>query len=212
MSGEPTTVTPASGKAAPDKSVSRRNMLLKLGAGLNVLAGALLGIPIVGYILAGFSKPKKMMTWIPLGGLAQFPEGETRLATFRNPFARPWDGDTANTPCWVRHIEGDKFQVFAINCTHLGCPVRWFPGSHLFMCPCHGGVFYENGERASGPPERGLFQYEFKVENGGLHILGGQLPTLADPLKVTQNRGACHDKLIQIADQSHSTPRGPQQC
>ena len=31
------------------------------------------------------------------------------------------------------------------------------------MCPCHGGVYYADGARASGPPERGLFEYEYKV-------------------------------------------------
>jgi hypothetical protein len=54
------------------------------------------------------------------------------------------------------------------------------------MCPCHGGVFYEDGKRASGPPERGLYEYEFKVENGVLSVMGGSLPTLGDPL-TTQN-------------------------
>ncbi len=47
--------------------------------------------------------------------------------------------------------KGHKFLVFAVNCAHLGCPVAWFPQSGLFMCPCHGGVYYANGERASGP-------------------------------------------------------------
>src|SRR5206468_7045888 len=69
-------------------------------------------------------------------------------------FTRPWDGATANIPCWVRRQNGETFQVFAINCTHLGCPVRWFEESHLFMCPCHGGAFYEDGSHASGPPPR----------------------------------------------------------
>jgi len=77
----------------------------------------------------------------------------------------------------VRRIEGDQFQVFAVNCAHLGCPVRWFPQSGLFMCPCHGGAYYRDGARASGPPERGLFEYPFKVENGEITIHAGELPT-----------------------------------
>jgi Rieske Fe-S protein len=81
----------------------------------------------------------------------------------------------------VRRIAGEKFQVFAINCAHLGCPVRWFPQSGLFMCPCHGGVYYEDGSRASGPPERGLFQYRYKVGQGNLHIQAGQMPTTGAP-------------------------------
>ena len=34
------------------------------------------------------------------------------------------------------------------------------------MCPCHGGVYYADGSRASGPPPRGLYEYEYKVEGG----------------------------------------------
>src|SRR6266850_1623610 len=63
-----------------------------------------------------------------------------------------------------------------------GCPVRWFQESRLFMCPCHGGVYYEDGSRASGPPPRGLFEYEYEVRNGQLWVRGGQLPTLAGPV------------------------------
>jgi nitrite reductase/ring-hydroxylating ferredoxin subunit len=110
-----------------------------------------------------------------------FPEGETRLATFRNPFVTPTDGKTVDTACWVRRVEGEQFQIFAINCAHLGCPVRWFPQSGLFMCPCHGGAYYRDGSRASGPPERGLFEYPHKVQDGMITIQAGELPTPGSP-------------------------------
>ena len=158
---------------------TRRNWLFKVGIAFNVVAGALVGIPILGYVLSGLFGLKPYSQWIGLGPLSNFPEGNTRLASFKNPFTTEWDGQTGYTPCWVRHIEGEKFQVFAINCTHLGCPVRWFQESHLFMCPCHGGVFYEDGNRASGPPPQGLYEYKYKIENGQLMINGGHLPTLA---------------------------------
>ena len=166
---------------------SRRNFLLKFAAALNVVAATLIGIPIIGFIFSSF-RSKATYSWIALGSVDTFPERQTRLATFRNPYTRPWDGKTADIPCWVRRIEGENFQVFAINCTHLGCPVRWFQESHLFMCPCHGGVFYEDGSHASGPPPRGLYEYPYKVENGQLLINGGQLPTLAEPMSDKTSR------------------------
>jgi Rieske Fe-S protein len=161
---------------------SRRGALLKVGIVLSGLGAALMGVPILGFIFSAFSSLKRDATWISLGPLEQFPPGQTRLAVYRNPSTRPWDGDTANVPCWVRRIDAETFQVFAINCTHLGCPVRWFPGSRLFMCPCHGGAFYEDGTHASGPPPRGLFEYATRVEQGFLMVRGGYLPTLAEPL------------------------------
>ena len=164
----------------------RRQMLGILGITLNAIAGALFAIPIIGYVLGPATRRevKKDIEWITLGTLEEFPVGQTRLATYRNPFVHPWDGATGDVPCWVRRIATDKLQVFAINCAHLGCPVRWFPQSGLFMCPCHGGVYYEDGSRASGPPPRGLFEYDYKVENGQLWIKAGQMPTLATPPSV----------------------------
>jgi len=38
------------------------------------------------------------------------------------------------------------------------------------MCPCHGGAYYRDGSRASGPPERGLFEYPYKVQDGMVTI------------------------------------------
>jgi len=165
------------------KKMPRRQMLMTLGIALNTVASILFAVPVVGYIFGPSKKKeiKKELAWITLGSLKNFPEGETRLATYRNPFVRPWDGDTGNIPCWVRRISADKLQVFAINCTHLGCPVRWFPQSGLFMCPCHGGAYYADGARASGPPPRGLFEYDYKTEGDELFIKAGQVPTLASP-------------------------------
>src|SRR5439155_4486686 len=166
----------------PD-GLSRRGMLMKLGILFNGAVGVVLAAPIVRYILSPVIRERSSgyESWLSLGPLAQFPEGETRLATYRNPVANPSDGETAIIPCWVRRVDAEKFQVFAINCAHLGCPVRWFPQSGLFMCPCHGGVYYSDGSRASGPPERGLFEYAYKVQEGQLWIRGGELPTLSEP-------------------------------
>jgi len=168
--------------SAPSMTVSRRGFLFKLGIALNALAATLLAIPVIGYVFSSFRRQGPYDSWILLGSLHDFPENQTRLATYRNPFTRPWDGTTADIPCWVRRIAGEQLQVFAINCTHLGCPVRWFQESRLFMCPCHGGAFYEDGSHASGPPPRRLYEYDYKIDHGQLWVRGGQLPTLSEPL------------------------------
>lgn len=167
---------------APDE-LSRRRVLVKLGMLFNGTVGAILAVPIMRYILSPVIRERRPgnESWLALGALDKFPEGQTRLATYRSPAATPSDGETANIPCWVRRVDAEKFQVFAINCAHLGCPVRWFPQSGLFMCPCHGGAYYSDGSRASGPPERGLFEYPYKVEEGKLLILPGEMPTPGAP-------------------------------
>ena len=161
---------------------SRRGFLFRLGIALNGLGALLVGIPVVGYLVGPPRRRDDGQSWIALGPIGGFPAGETRLATYENPVRVAWDGATAKVACWVRHIEGERFQVFAVNCAHLGCPVRWFAQSRLFMCPCHGGAYYEDGSRASGPPPRGLFEYEYRVRDGALWVRGGQLPTLSRPV------------------------------
>jgi Rieske Fe-S protein len=160
-----------------ENTISRRGLFMKLGILFNGLVATALAVPIVGFVLSSVTRKKSYLAWVPLGSVNEFPEGETRLATFRNPNVMPTDGKTVDTACWVRRVEGEEFQVFAINCAHLGCPVRWFPQSGLFMCPCHGGAYYRDGSRASGPPERGLFEYPYKVQNGLVTIQAGELFT-----------------------------------
>ena len=162
--------------------VSRRTFLVRLGVAFNAIVGAVLAVPIVRYALSPVSRERRSgyESWVSLGSVEQFPVGETRFATYQNPVVNPWDGKTATIACWVRHVNADTFQVFAVNCAHLGCPVRWFPQSGLFMCPCHGGAYYEDGSRASGPPERGLFEYAYAIDSGRLMIKAGKLPTPGD--------------------------------
>src|SRR5262245_15250956 len=99
---------------SPMPPVSRRGVLLGIGLALNALAAALFALPVVGYLL-GPLRRVGAQAWIPLGPVSAFPENQTRLATYRNPFVQPWDGETANIPCWVRRLNGASFQVFAIN-------------------------------------------------------------------------------------------------
>jgi menaquinol-cytochrome c reductase iron-sulfur subunit len=162
-----------------ESTISRRGFFMKLGILFNGFAAMVVAVPVVGFLLSSVTRGRAngYLSWVPLGRIDEFPEGETRLATFRNPNVMPTDGKTVDTACWVRRVAGEKFQVFAINCAHLGCPVRWFPQSGLFMCPCHGGAYYRDGARASGPPERGLFEYPYKVANGLVTIQAGELPT-----------------------------------
>ena len=173
-------------RSAPDPAMmgdpsgpepSRRGFLFWLGAALNGIAVVLIAVPVVGYIISPW-RSGGWQKWTDLDNVKKYPKGQTRLATYVNPYRTPWDGYTADTACWVKRDQSGAFTVFAINCTHLGCPVRWFPESNLFMCPCHGGVYYADGSHAAGPPPRGLYPYETRIKDGILQIKAGRLPTL----------------------------------
>ena len=170
---------PARASDTTRRSFFERSLLYITGL-VGLFATMAISIPYVGYFLGPLKK--KAGPWVNLGPVDKFPVSETRYATFDNPLQQSWDGMTAHTGVYVRNQGKDQrgkdaFLIFAVNCAHLGCPVRWFPQSGLFMCPCHGGAYYRDGSRASGPPERGLFEYPHKVENGLITIQAGELPT-----------------------------------
>jgi Rieske Fe-S protein len=171
----------------------RRTFFRWLTYGLGAVAGAALGIPFVGYLLGVRKAPA---IWHPLGRVTDFAQDQTRLLTFTNPIRQPWDGMVAHTGVFVRYEGRDeketdeakahRFLVLAVNCAHLGCPVEWFQESGLFLCPCHGGVYYSNGERASGPPPRGLYHCVYRVTRADgvlqLEVQAPHYPTLQDTL------------------------------
>jgi len=164
----------------------RRTFLRWLTAISGTIAASALSIPLVGYF---FGLRKRSVEWVDLGSVSGFPLNQTRRLDFDNPLRQPWDGVTALTGVYVRY-EGknnndDQFLVLSVNCAHLGCPVTWFSQSGLFMCPCHGGVYYADGERASGPPPRGLYHCAWRVQDGRLQIQAPHYPTLQDPLVKT---------------------------
>lgn len=171
--------------------ISRRWLLMKAGLAFNGLVALTLAAPVIAYLLSPVKKDRKYKSWVSLGGTENFPVGQTRLATYVNPYRTPTDGQTDDIACWVRRTGQSSFTVFAINCAHLGCPVRWFPQSKLFMCPCHGGVYYADGSVAAGPPPRGLFKYKNKILNGELQIFAGQMPTLSNTAKLVTTIGGC---------------------
>jgi len=85
-------------------------------------------------------------------------------------------GVTAKAGAWLRREAAEKFTAFSVHCTHLGCPVRWIPGANLFMCPCHGGVYYRDGTVAAGPPPRPLFRYDVRLVRGRVQIRASAVP------------------------------------
>lgn len=175
---------------------TRRVFLFKLSLGLNAVVGAVLAVPLLGYILAPlFRRSASYNSWVPLLKVDSMPVGATRLAEYTQPLTSPTDGITDKIPCWARRLSASTYEVFAINCAHLGCPVHWFEESQLFLCPCHGGAYYANGARAAGPPPRGLFKYDVRTSGDTVFISAGELPTLSNHAC----NGAPKRDLIQIA-------------
>ncbi len=155
--------------------VSRRRFLTRMNLALGGLAGVVLGFPIVAYLLSPLLSPAKQQ-WVSLGPVSSFSVGQTVEVALEDPSPLPWAGQTARTAVWLRRLDQNRFTAFVVNCTHLGCPVNWRPEAELFLCPCHGGVYYSDGTVAGGPPPRRLFEYDVRVQNGNVEVLTRPLP------------------------------------
>jgi menaquinol-cytochrome c reductase iron-sulfur subunit len=162
-------------ETAPRRNLSRRGFLSLLCVGLGALGTLLLSVPILGFILGPLFQ-KVPHRWVGVGSVNQFNTGETVEITFQDPSSLPWGGVTTRTGGWLRRESDKEFIAFAINCTHLGCPVRWEPKTELFLCPCHGGVYYSSGKVAGGPPPKPLNRYQTRIRNGEVQILTRPLP------------------------------------
>jgi quinol---cytochrome c reductase iron-sulfur subunit, bacillus type len=157
------------------EEISRRRFFEKLSIALVGLSGAIVGLPLIGFIVAPFFRqvPEK---WVTIGKMGDYEIGKTVAVTVIDPSSLPWAGVTAKSGVWLRRVSEDSFIAFSANCTHLGCPVRWLPDADLFMCPCHGGVYYSDGKVAAGPPPLPLFRYDVRVANGEVQMKQAIVP------------------------------------
>jgi menaquinol-cytochrome c reductase iron-sulfur subunit len=153
----------------------RRQVLAGLGIGLGCVGAALIGVPVLGFLLAPLFE-SVARKWRPVGPVNGFHKGRTVEVRFQDASPVAWAGVTGQTAAWLRYEPDGSFVAFAVNCTHLGCPVRWLEDAELFMCPCHGGVYYKDGTVAAGPPPRPLIKYPVRVQSGQVEILTSPTP------------------------------------
>ena len=180
---------------SPGERFPRSKFLEATTLGLGGVIGGLVTVPVLGMAIGpAFGKQGKHR--VDLGPLANFPEGEWRLATY---FLDPGQGEVTRRTAYVRNNGATNgkpsFTIISNRCAHLGCPVQ--PNGPVFDntkktltegagervtlikmlpaggfgCPCHGGQYDPEGNRTAGPPVRALDRYEYSIVNGHL-ILG----------------------------------------
>ena len=155
--------------------IYRRQFLSGLSIVLGGLTGAIIALPVIGFFFAPLLR-KVPRLWRTVGEVEHFRIGTTVEVKFEDASPLPWSGLTAQTAAWLRRENAEDFVAFSLNCTHLGCPVRWLPEADLFLCPCHGGVYYKDGQVAAGPPPRPLVRYPVRVRLGKVEVLTSPVP------------------------------------
>lgn len=147
----------------------RRDFLTIISLGAGSLAALLVAVPGVGFLFSPLTKstPGK---WQSVGKSEDFEIGKTVEVVLQDASAEKWGGASNTSAAWLRRDDQNSFTAFSVDCTHLGCPVRWLADAELFMCPCHGGVYYKDGTVAAGPPPHALQQYPSRVQGGVVQV------------------------------------------
>lgn len=78
--------------------------------------------------------------------------------------------DLTGRPLAIVRRPGGSPLAISLVCTHLGCRVRWQSKPRTFLCPCHMGIFDEQGRVLSGPPPAPLPQHRVSVEGENVFV------------------------------------------
>lgn len=152
-----------------EDGLDRRTFLKGLIVVLNLLLAVALAIPGVGYILTPVLR-KTEHTWKKVGRVGDYAPGAFTKAIFGYVSASGYVRAEKSAFVWLRHEETGAFTAFSPKCTHMGCNVSWNRQAHRFECPCHGGMYDEEGRVIAGPPPKPLQRFQTRVENDIIYL------------------------------------------
>lgn len=163
-------------RAQHEHDERRRRFLLRVmgGAGAAAVVGLL--TPPVSLLLSPL-RHQDDDVWRTVGRVGEFPVGETVKVRILDPEPYPWAGFAAHNAVHLRRQAPQSFLALSAYCTHVGCPVRWAPGAEMFLCPCHGGAFFEDGTVAAGPPPRPLERHPVRLKGELVQISTRRRPS-----------------------------------
>src|SRR5437868_15506681 len=94
------TESPSAQLTETPEEISRRRFFEKLSIGLIGLCSAIVGVPLVGFIVAPFFR-KPPENWVTIGKSKEFQIGKTVAVTVTDPSPLPWAGVTAKSGVWL---------------------------------------------------------------------------------------------------------------
>ncbi len=158
-----------------ETGIPRRQLLKYAVGGIGALLTAAVAGPVIRYFIAP-GLAQEQAKWVPIALASEIPVGAPTLVRYEERAQDSWVVNAETKTAWVLTRDGRNFITYDPHCTHLGCAYYWNQeGKHAghFFCPCHDGVYDIDGNVVSGPPPRPLNQYQVKVEDDQLFILGG---------------------------------------
>ncbi len=158
-------------EAAVDDFLERRSFLtFLLGIG-GALAGGLLSVPLIRFVMHPLLAQTTELKWSEAGPIDEFKDIMKPVKRVINVEQRDgWRKVVSEKAIYVIRAANGQVKVLSPICPHLGCPVSWTEGLNQFKCPCHVGTFSSEGALVSGPAPRGMDDLNSKIENGRLFV------------------------------------------
>ncbi len=156
-SGAPAAPTPA-----------RRQFLSRAVIAVQTAIGGVIGSIVGGAALAPSFVPGRQ-TWQRAAPVTELVEGEPTAVAVRVIKQDGYRQVVDRRVVYLRRERDGAVVAFDSTCTHLGCRTRYDPAKRQFVCPCHGGVYDENGAVVAGPPPAPLRRLEARVD--GDHVV-----------------------------------------
>ena len=154
-----------------DYMISRRGFVGGVVGLVGAIITAVVGLPVIGYVVAPALKKSGEAEWLTLGPMSAIEPGVPTPFTFSQMKEVGWRRTRINRTVYAITHDGENVTVFSDACTHLSCKVHWDAERDAFVCPCHDGVFDKEGNVIDGPPPEPLHRFQAKVEGEQLMIL-----------------------------------------
>jgi Rieske Fe-S protein len=162
------------------ETVTRRRLFEAGAQGAGAVAVAAIALPALGFALGPLFEETAEEKWQVVGNQTDFDD-----QTYASKVITLVDntGEVGKTTIYVRKARPGEYQgpkkqqpqpyiAISTRCMHLGCPIRYVSASKRFICPCHGGVYNDDGTVAGGPPVRPLDRFYTKVDDNGRVLVG----------------------------------------
>jgi menaquinol-cytochrome c reductase iron-sulfur subunit len=149
---------------------------LFVAGGTALFAGAI-GIPV---LIGGIAPALRARStnWRLIGELEAFPIGRVTVAEIKTANDE-WPHLIGEQSVFVWRATESAIVVYSRSCTDLGCPLEYHAGCGCFICPCHGGIFSQEGSRLAGPPKSPMHRFEHRIRSDLLEIDLSSIPPAA---------------------------------
>jgi menaquinol-cytochrome c reductase iron-sulfur subunit len=156
------------------KELSRRDFIKITTGVIGGVITAVIGVPIVGYLIDPALRENKTGAPMAIGKLENIPVGTPFPFSFTITKVNGWERTASSFGGFILRKSEDPKDIIILSsrCTHLSCRVNWKEDVKKFVCPCHDANFDADGKVLSGPPPAPLGRFQYQIaEDGTITII-----------------------------------------